>query len=302
MPTEKCNFRCTYCYEDFQIGKMKPEIVNALNKYISGRASEVQDLEIEWFGGEPLLAKNVILDVMKNVSEYYNQASVKSSMTTNGYKLTRDVLEELIHNNVTGYQISLDGDESQHDETRIQVNGKGSFNTIWNNLVSFRKLDLNFLIHLRIHISAHNYDSVVSLLNKIEEEFGEDNRFRVFLKPIGKYGGPNDDSIPVLNGRLSKFVTDGFEHLTKNIDNSEVATTTNLLNKGTVCYASRANSFVVRANGKLSKCTVDLGNEGNIVGELLDDGTLLLNQEKMKYWVRGFATGNEKTQLCPARF
>jgi uncharacterized protein len=21
LPTEKCNFRCTYCYEDFELGK-----------------------------------------------------------------------------------------------------------------------------------------------------------------------------------------------------------------------------------------------------------------------------------------
>lgn len=26
LPTEKCNFRCTYCYEDFLISKMKEPV------------------------------------------------------------------------------------------------------------------------------------------------------------------------------------------------------------------------------------------------------------------------------------
>ncbi len=27
MPTEQCNFRCTYCYEDFAIGKMSKSTI-----------------------------------------------------------------------------------------------------------------------------------------------------------------------------------------------------------------------------------------------------------------------------------
>ena len=26
LPTERCNFRCTYCYEDFNIGRMRPAV------------------------------------------------------------------------------------------------------------------------------------------------------------------------------------------------------------------------------------------------------------------------------------
>lgn len=67
FPTEKCNFRCTYCYEDFEIGKMSPEIVQAIKTLLSHRASSLSRLEISWFGGEPLLARDVIESITLHI-------------------------------------------------------------------------------------------------------------------------------------------------------------------------------------------------------------------------------------------
>ena len=39
MSTEKCNFRCAYCYEDFAIGKMKKEVVNGICNLITERTA-----------------------------------------------------------------------------------------------------------------------------------------------------------------------------------------------------------------------------------------------------------------------
>ena len=61
LPTEKCNFRCTYCYEDFLIGKMPPAIERGVKALIDRRSDSLDRLEISWFGGEPLLAADVVL-------------------------------------------------------------------------------------------------------------------------------------------------------------------------------------------------------------------------------------------------
>lgn len=37
LPTEHCNFRCLYCYEDFQVGRMKRPVVESIKKLISLR-------------------------------------------------------------------------------------------------------------------------------------------------------------------------------------------------------------------------------------------------------------------------
>ncbi|HEY0232414.1 MAG TPA: radical SAM protein, partial [Dokdonella sp.] len=63
LPTEKCNFRCTYCYEDFKIGRMQAPVVRGLKRLISNRAPSLRRLSLSWFGGEPLLAKPVVLEV-----------------------------------------------------------------------------------------------------------------------------------------------------------------------------------------------------------------------------------------------
>jgi uncharacterized protein len=37
FPTEKCNFRCTYCYEDFLIGKMPKKVIEGVKNLIRSR-------------------------------------------------------------------------------------------------------------------------------------------------------------------------------------------------------------------------------------------------------------------------
>ena len=56
MPTEACNFRCTYCYEDFRYKRMDDSVVTGVKRFLDLRASHLSQLEISWFGGEPLLA------------------------------------------------------------------------------------------------------------------------------------------------------------------------------------------------------------------------------------------------------
>ncbi|HVR98040.1 MAG TPA: radical SAM protein, partial [Thermoanaerobaculia bacterium] len=69
LPTEKCNFRCTYCYEDFAVGRMKPVIVESVKELIRRRAGDLDTLCLSWFGGEPLLARDIVLDVSTFAAE-----------------------------------------------------------------------------------------------------------------------------------------------------------------------------------------------------------------------------------------
>ncbi|HVR96858.1 MAG TPA: radical SAM protein [Thermoanaerobaculia bacterium] len=54
MPSEDCNFRCTYCYEDFARGTMIPDVREGIKNLVRKRIKKLNRLHISWFGGEPL--------------------------------------------------------------------------------------------------------------------------------------------------------------------------------------------------------------------------------------------------------
>jgi uncharacterized protein len=98
LPTEKCNFRCTYRYESFEIGRMQPAVVNGIKRLLDVRLPQLRQLELSWFGGEPLLAPQVVVEISSHASLLAAKHSVSynGNMTTNAYLLTPDLLRRLV--------------------------------------------------------------------------------------------------------------------------------------------------------------------------------------------------------------
>jgi uncharacterized protein len=55
LPTEQCNFRCVYCYELFDYGLIRQEVVEWIKNLLIARKSSLKYLSVSWFGGEPLI-------------------------------------------------------------------------------------------------------------------------------------------------------------------------------------------------------------------------------------------------------
>ena len=66
-----------------------------------------------------------------------------------------------------------------------------------------------------------------------------------------------------------------------------------------VCYASKANSLVIRSSGDIAKCTVALTDKRNSIGHLNRDGTVEINQDLLRLWLRGLQSGNSQELSCP---
>lgn len=298
MPTEKCNFRCTYCYEDFVHGRMARPMIDGIRKLVESRAPGLRSLTFEWFGGEPLLEQPIIEEIQAHVQRLaveHAPLEFRASMTTNGYFLSPGVLSRLIRLGVSAFQISLDGTVATHDARRRMGDGSGTFDRIWSNLLAARRSDLEFQITLRTHVDRDNHVALPDYLEMLSRELSGDDRFEVYLRPVSRLGGPNDDAIPVLGSREAEVVEDLRDRA------EELGLRLSAPSGPDACYAAAANSFVIRSTGEIAKCTVAFQHPNNRVGRLHADGTATLDNAKINGWVRGLFSGDEKELRCPMK-
>ncbi|MGL6345163.1 MAG: radical SAM protein [Waterburya sp.] len=300
MPTEKCNFRCTYCYEDFAVGKMKEETILGIKALLERRCADLRYLSISWFGGEPLAAKNVVFEISeyaKSLTFRYPQLTYLGSMTTNAYLLNYKTFSTLANAGVRDYQVSLDGPREVHDKSRIRADGGGTYDKIWANLLAIRNSSLPVSILLRIHVAANTFELLDPLIEDIKKEFISDSRFTVVFRPVEHLGGANDASIKILSETEREEV---LKALQIKLFGENLASPQNLREPDNyVCYASKPNSLVIRANGDVGKCTVALYDERNKIASLQSDGTLKLIPGRLAPWVRGIETLDFETLGCP---
>lgn len=295
FPTEKCNFRCKYCYEDHSAARMKPEIQNALLKYVGRQLPNLSHITIDWFGGEPLLGLPVIRRINGTILDQqkagHTNAWFRSGITTNGYLLKPELFEELLQLGVVQYQITLDGPKDLHNTTRIMTDGGGSFDRIWSNIIAMHKRPEQFDVLLRLHLMTRNVDRVPELIEQIERELGDDHRFKLFLKPIKNLGGDG------LNFCAIESLPNGDE-IAESLQQT-LKTNRGFWSPNPICHASKFNSHIIRADGRIAKCTTALDDPINTIGKITEDGRLELDRTKIIKWSRGVFDMNPDRLYCP---
>lgn len=296
LPTEQCNFRCTYCYETFKNRMMSDDTVKGIKNLISRRLSGLQSLNVQWFGGEPLLARRVIRNISHWILKIKPPAlHFNAGMTTNGYLLDSSCLAEMCRLGVYSYQVSLDGWEQEHDRTRVRCDGSGTFNRVWSNLLAARDSDEKFQITLRLHMRPDNFNSLKKLIDEINHAFGDDSRFRVFLKAIGCYGGAGDSHNHTYSPKEERRAKQELQSLLR-MKSCPLSLSSD---SPYICYAAKPNSLVIRSTGRIAKCTVALEHSSNDVGFLKPNGTLALINEKVAPWIAGFGDLDRTKLACP---
>ncbi len=301
MPTEACNFRCTYCYEDFRLGRMKPTVVAGVKNLIATRAPELSRLDLSWFGGEPLLALELIEDVLHHVAALQRQHPAlyhESVLTTNAWRLSRNVFERLLRLGVRTYQISFDGPRELHDKKRVRADGAPTFDRIWKNVSMMREVEGSFHVILRIHVDRENESAMPGFIDQCQDAFGSDPRFEIYIRRLSRLGGPNDAQLPVLDREDGEKRIDELRERVRSATRTAAAAPPPSA-RPHVCYASRANSFVVRADGRIGKCTVALDHPANQVGVLHENGELEITAARMLDWMRGLKSRNPIELFCP---
>lgn len=298
--TEQCNFRCTYCYETFTRGAMPPATLLSIERLLERRAATLKNISINWFGGEPLLAWRSVLHFSRRLQHFckINDITREDSMTTNGALLTSDIARQLIDSDIRVFQISLDGPKRFHDTTRLTRRGNGTYDKILAHLHALRDVNARFQVALRVHVNGSNCESIPDFVSMLDDAFGADDRFGIHIVPVEKY-----------NYGLSASFSDCAsrnQYQSCLIEARKRVVRSRILNENErqcyICYASKANSLVIRSDGKILKCTVAVDDARNHVGDLMPDGSIVVDQDRFRWWLKGFSKFDTERLACPNSF
>jgi uncharacterized protein len=301
LSSEDCNFRCTYCYEKFAEGTMRPEIRRGVHKLVSDRIKSLSVLNINWFGGEPLYGWPAIEELAPAMHQMCldNDVLYASNMTTNGYLLTPDVVDKLLAWRCSYFQITLDGLPQDHDCSRPTRTGEGTFDTIFENLKSMARRPDTFRVSLRVNFSHHNAPRLPEFIELMQSQFKGDSRFHLDFHPVHPLGSENDKNLSMCSDSESHELVMQMKGLASRLGLSVSNLKDINFPGGQVCYAARPYNLIIGATGKVMKCTVVLDTEEhNIVGQLGEDGRFKLNQDNMALWTEPAFERDDQCQRC----
>lgn len=274
---------------------MKGWVVSAVKRLLNRRNLDLEWLVLDWFGGEPLLAMNIVEEIQNHVLGLLRSRPnlvLQSAMTTNAFLLDHDRLTRLLDLGIDEFSIALDGPKELHDNTRVTSQGSGTFDRIWANLLAARQLDQTFKIVVRLQIGQGSAEFVPDFFNIYREELKGDERFELAIVPLRNFHPALGE--PVVSKRHREIVSAA----RKRAESMGLAVCSSP-NELSVCHAARANTFIVRPNGALCKCPVALDHPQNRVGTLLEDGRVKIDDQKMSRWMRGLESGDETELSCP---
>jgi uncharacterized protein len=263
-----CNFDCPYCFQVKPSEILDQETERLLLEVLDEQLTTIRSFDVTWFGGEPLLGRDRIYRLSEAFIDRCDAAEVaySANIVTNGYLLTREVAERLRDCRVGSAQITLDGPAETHDLMRPLRSGRGTFDTILDNVVESADL---LEISIRVNLDTSNSGEYERLLDQLVDR-GLAGRVSVCPGQIVAYdegiGAPSETYRPACY-TLPEYATVEREFLAQ-ARTRGLAPATLPQPVSTPCTAVRVNELVVGARGELYKCWDSVGNHREVVGHL----------------------------------
>ena len=198
-----CNLNCSYCFASQ--GKYKGdralmsfEVGKRAFDFLIERSQGRRNLEVDFFGGEPLMN----LDVVKQLVEYarsiekQHNKNFRFTLTTNGV-LLNDEINEFLNKEMSNVVLSLDGRKEVHDHFRKDYSGRGSYDLI---LPKFKRLVESRGgkdYYVRGTFTHNNIDFTKDILHMADLGFTELSMEPVVCPPNDPYALTKED-LPIL--------------------------------------------------------------------------------------------------------
>ncbi|SES73665.1 uncharacterized protein SAMN05660297_00447 [Natronincola peptidivorans] len=166
-----CNIRCKYCFAsqgNFQGERslMTSDVGKKAIDFLLLNSGNRTNLEVDFFGGEPLMNFNVIkeiIDYSKEKEKAYNK-NIRFTITTNGVALNNTMME-YINENMFNVVLSIDGRKEINDFMRYTVNGEGTYDLIVPKLKEMASLRNHENYYVRGTFTRYNLDFAQDVLH-----------------------------------------------------------------------------------------------------------------------------------------
>ena len=192
LPTTGCNARCFYCFEkgakpDTMTAKTASKVV----RYIGTHRGD-EEVNIRWFGGEPLVNVKVIDQICTELRE--QGVPFRSSMVSNGYLFDANMVQrakdlwQLQH-----VEITLDGTVQTYNRVKDYVyRGVNAFERVLENIGMLTAASIH--VDIRLNVDKHNIGEMAELVELLHQRFGANEHLLVFSHELYGERAPEDNA------------------------------------------------------------------------------------------------------------
>ena len=205
-----CNLNCSYCFAsqgkfNGERGLMSFEVGKRALDFLVENSGTRHNLEVDFFGGEPLMNFQVVKDLVKYARSIEKAANknFRFTLTTNGVLVDDDVID-FANREMSNVVLSLDGRKEVHDRFRVDYNGNGSFDKIVPKFQRFVEKRGNKDYYMRGTFTHANPDFLEDIKTMLDLGFTE-----LSMEPV--VCAPNDPS--ALTEADKAIVMDQYEKL-----------------------------------------------------------------------------------------
>jgi len=275
-----CNLRCKYCFakdgtyntlKDF----MSPEIGMKAVDFLIAHSNSVRNVEIDFFGGEPLLNLRTVKKVIsyaRSKEKEYNKL-FNFTFTTNCTLLSKKTMD-FLNEEMVNVVLSLDGRKLTHDNVRIDKYGKGTYDLALKNALAFKDKRNDKKYYARGTFTSLNLDFCDDIFALVEKGFDQ-----ISIEPVVL---PSDNSLAIRDEHLDRVLKEydlfaekylesrksdkwfNFFHFMIDLENGPC------INKRLSGCGAGTEYLAISPTGDIYPCHQFVGNKDFVIGNVFD--------------------------------
>lgn len=180
-----CNLKCKYCFASQgnfkgERSMMSLETGKKALEFLAKNSGKRRNLEVDFFGGEPLMNFQVVKDLVAYGRELEKNCNknFRFTITTNGVLLDDEKMA-FINENMENVVLSLDGRKPVNDEMRLTISGEGSYDVILPKIKRMVELRGEKDYYVRGTFTSKNTD-----FGKDAMEFHKNGFKKISIEPV----------------------------------------------------------------------------------------------------------------------